>query len=86
MIYQEDRITLGKIVFDDMNQKKKLWASLGQTVSRSPIVFLSHLFVISLIAFGCIWTTYIWKKCDKSIVCVGNLCSTAEDILHSPRK
>ena len=41
MTDQEDNINLGKIVFDDNNQERKSWACLGQTCSRSLIVFLS---------------------------------------------
>ena len=51
MTDQEDNINLGKIVFDDNNQERKSWACLGQTCSRSMIVFLSQLFVILLIIF-----------------------------------
>ena len=53
MTYQEDNINLGKIVLDDNKQERKSWACLGQTCSRSLIVFLSRLFVILLIIFGC---------------------------------
>ena len=53
MTDQEDNINLGKIVFDDNNQERKSWACLGQTCSRSLIVFLSQLFVILVIIFGC---------------------------------
>ena len=55
MTDQEDNINLGENVFDDNNQERKSWASLGQTCSRSLIVFLSQLFVIflsSLVDFG----------------------------------
>ena len=55
MTDQEDNIILGKIVFDDNNQKRKSWACLGQTCSRSLIVFLSQRFFICwsyLVAFG----------------------------------
>ena len=55
MTDQEDNIDLGKIVFDDNNQERKSWACLGKTCSRSPIVFLSKLFVNLLIIFGCFW-------------------------------
>ena len=51
----EDKINLDKIVFDDNNQERKSCSCLGQTCSRSLIVFLSQLFVIlliSLVAFG----------------------------------
>ena len=53
MTDQEDNINLVKIVFDDNNQERKSWACLGQTCSRSLIVFLSQLFVVLLIIFGC---------------------------------
>ena len=57
MTDQEDNINLGKNVFDDNNQERKSWACLGQTCTRSLIVFLSQFFVILLIkasldAFG----------------------------------
>ena len=42
----EDKVFLDKIVFDDNNQERKSWSFLGQTCSRSMIVFLSQLFVI----------------------------------------
>ena len=51
----EDKANLDKIVFDDNNQEKKSWSSLGQTCSRSLFVFLSQLIVIlssTLDAFG----------------------------------
>ena len=55
MTDQEDNTNLGEIVFDDNNQERKSWACLGQTSSRSLIVFLSQLSVIflrSLVALG----------------------------------
>ena len=76
---------LGKIVFDDNNQERKSWACLGQTCSRSLIVFLSQLFVIALIIFGCFWRIHLSKTCDESTVWVGILCSAAGYILTSPR-
>ena len=85
MTDQEDNIILGKIVFDDNNQEKKSWACLGQTCSRSLIVFRSHLLVILLIIFGCFWRTDISKTCDESTVWVGTLCSAAGYTLPSPR-
>ena len=45
MTDQEDNINLGKSVFDDNNQERKSSSCLGQTCSRSQIVFLSQLFV-----------------------------------------
>ena len=52
MTDHEDKIILGKIVFDDNNQERKSWACLGQTCSRLLIVFLSQLFVNLLFIFG----------------------------------
>ena len=46
MIDQEDNIILGKILFDDNNQERKAWACLGQTCSRSLIVFLSNITIL----------------------------------------
>ena len=74
MVDQEDNINLGKIVFDDNNQERKSWACLGQTCSRSLIVFLSQPFVILLIIFGCFWRIHLSKTCDESTVWVGILC------------
>ena len=45
MTEQEEIINLGKIVFVDNNQERKSWSCLGQTCSRSLIVFLFQLFV-----------------------------------------
>ena len=81
----EDNINLGKIVFDDSNQERKSWACLGQTCSRSLIVFLYQLFVILLIIFGWFWKSHFSKTCDESTVWVGVLCSAAGYILPSPR-
>ena len=68
MTDQEDNIILGKIVFDDNNQERKSWACLGQTCSRSLIVFLSQLFVILLIIFGCFWRIHLSETFDESTV------------------
>ena len=85
MTDQDDNISPGKIVFDDNNQEKKSWALLGQTCSRSLIVFLSQLFVILMISFGCFCIIHFSKTCDGSTVWVGFLCSAAGYILVSPR-
>ena len=84
MADQEDNNNLGKIVFDDNNQERKSWACLGQTCSRSLIVFLSQPFYL-LIIFGCFWRIDLSKTCDESTVCVGSLRSAAGYILPSPR-
>ena len=81
MTDQEDNTNLGKSVFDDNNQERKSWDCLGQTCSRSLIVFLSQLFVILLIIFGCFWRIHLSKTCDESTVWVGILCSAAGYIL-----
>ena len=85
MTDQEDNINLGKTAFDDNNQERKCWACLGQTCSRSLIVFLSQIFVILLIIFGCLWRIQLSKICEESTVWVGILCSAAGYILPSPR-
>ena len=85
MTDQEDSIFLGKKVFDDYNRERKSWACLQQTCSRRLIVFLSQLFVILLIIFGCFWRTHLSKICDGSTVWVRKLCSAAGYILFSPR-
>ena len=84
MIDQKDNINLGKLVFDDNNQERKPWACLGQTCSRSLIVFLSQLFVSLLFIFDCFWRNHLSKFCHKSIVWVGRLCSAAGCIFPSP--
>ena len=85
MTDQEGNIILGKIFFDDNNQERKSWACLGQTCSRSLIVFLSHLFVILLIIFVCFWRINFSKLSAESIVWVGFLCSAAGYFLPSPK-
>ena len=44
-----------KLFLTTYNQERKSWACLGQTCSRSLIVFLSQFFIIVLIIFGCFW-------------------------------
>ena len=84
MTDQEDNINPGEIVFDDNNQERKPWACFGQTCSRSLIVFLSQLFLILLIIFGCFWKIHLLKICDESTVWVGTSCSAAGYISPSP--
>ena len=71
MFGQEDNTNLGKHVFHDSNQQRKLWAWLGQSCSRFKVVFLSQLFVILLIMFGCFWKIRFSKTCDESLVWMG---------------
>ena len=80
----QEEFNLGKKVFDDNNQERISWACLGQICSTSLIVFLSQLFVILLIIFGCLWRIHFSKICDESTVWVGILCSAAGYILPSP--
>ena len=85
MTDQEDNPNQDKIVFDDNDQERKSWDCLGQTCSRSLIVFLSQLFVLLLIIFGCFWRIHLSKTCDESTVWVGNLYTAAGYISSSPR-
>ena len=84
MADQEDNLNLGKVVFDDNNQERKSWSCLGQTCSRSLIVFLSQLFVILLIIFGCFRRIHRSKTCGESTVWIGILCNAVGYILPSP--
>ena len=79
----EDNINLGKNVFDDNNQERNSWACLGQTFSRSLIVFLSHFFVILLIISGCLSRIHLSKTCNESTFWVGKLCSAAGGRIQS---
>ena len=72
-----DSINLDKIVFDDENVERRWWSCLGQTCSRSLIVFLYQFFVILLIVCGCFWRIHLTKICDESTVRAGILCSAA---------
>ena len=58
MTEQEDNIILGKIVSDENDQEKKTWACLGQTCSRSLIVFLSQFFYD--------FVDYLWLLLEKN--------------------
>ena len=79
MTDQEDKISLGKIVFDDNSQERKSWACLGQTCSRSLIVFLSQLFVrSSLDAFG----EFTSQKLVTNQLLGLEFCAVRQDIFH----
>ena len=80
MTGQEDNLNLGKIVFDD-TQKRKSWACLGQTCSRSLIVFLSQLFVILLIIFCCFWRIHLSKTCDNQLSGLES-CAVRQDTFY----
>ena len=81
MTDQEDNFILCKIVFGDNNQKRNSWACLGQTCSRSLIVFLSQLVVILLINFGCFWGIHLSKTCDESIFWL-KFCAVRQDTFY----
>ena len=78
-----DNINLDKNAFDDRNVERRSWFCLGQTCSRSLIVFLSQCFVILLIIWGCFWRIRLAKTCDESTVWLGILCGAAGYILPS---
>ena len=80
-----DKINLDKNVFDDQNVERRSRSCLGQTCSRSLIVFLSQFFVKLLIVCGCFWRMHLAKTFDESTVWVGILCSAAGYILPSPK-
>ena len=82
MTDHEDEIILGKLVFDDKNQEWKSWACLGQTCSRSSIVFLSQFFVVLLIIFGCFRRNHLSEICNESIAQEGFLFGTTSYIYH----
>ena len=79
MTDQDYSFNLNRIVSDDNNQEKKSWACLGQTCSRSLIVFLSELFAIMLKVFGCFWTPHLSKTCDESSL---QVCVVQLDTFH----
>ena len=85
MTGQEDDINLGKVVFDNNNQEGISSACLGQTSSRSLIVFCPNFLSFLLTIFGCFWRIHLSKTCDESTVWVGILRSEAGYILPSPR-
>ena len=92
MTDQEDKFNLGKIVFDDNNQERKSWAYLGQTCSRSLIVFLSQLFVILLrwtkslnLVDSLVMEIFIWTLCfvtPKYLDCMRYLMMLLEQCGH----
>ena len=81
MTDQKNITNLGKNVFDNNNQARKSRACLGQTCSRSLIVFLSQLFVILLIIFGCFWRIHLSKTCDESTVEL-KFCALRQDTFY----
>ena len=85
MLDHTDNINLDKIVFDDPNVERRSWSCLGQTCSRSLIVFLSQFFVILLNICGCSWRIHLAKTCDESTVWVGIVCGATGYILPSPK-
>ena len=78
MTDQVDKIILGKIVFDDNNQERKSWACLGQTCSRSLIVFRSQLFVILVIIQVAVGE-FIFQKLVKNPLFGWEVCVVQQD-------
>ena len=78
MTDQEDNINLSRIVFDGNNQERKSWACLGQTCSRSLIVFLSQLFVILLIIICCFWKIHLSKLVTNQLFGL-EFCAVRQD-------
>ena len=77
----EDKINLDKIVFDDNNQERKSRFCLGQTCSRSIIVFLSQFFVILLIilvAFG----EFVFQNIVTNPLFGWKFCVVKQDTSH----
>ena len=79
---QENKINLGEVVFDDNNQEKKSWACSGQTCSRYLIVFLSQIFVILLIIFGC-FGEIIFQKHVKNPLFGWKFCVVQQDTFYT---
>ena len=77
----EDNINLGKIVSDDNNKERKSWACLGQTCSRSLIVFLSQVSVFLLIIFGCFWRIYLSKLVNNQLFGL-DFCVVRQDTFY----
>ena len=84
MTDKEYNISLGKIVFDDNNQERKSCACSGKTCSMSLIVFLSQLFVILLIIFGCFWRIRIQKLVTNPLF-VSEFCVVPQDTFCPPQ-
>ena len=80
-----NNINLDKIVSDDQKVGRGSWSCLGQTCSRSVVVFLSQFYEILLIICVCFWRIHLAKTCDESTIWVGTLCSAAGYILPSPK-
>ena len=78
MTDQEDNISLGEIFFDDNSQERKSWACLGQTCSRSLIVFLSQLFVNLLMSFR----EFTFQKLVKNQLFGLEFCAVRQDTFY----
>ena len=85
MFNPADQINLDKIVFDENNSERRSWSCIGHFCSRSLLVFLSQIFVISLVILGSFWRIHLSKSCDESTVWVEILCSAAGFIVPTPR-
>ena len=64
----ETNLNLEKVVFDGNNSERNSWTCVGQTCSRSLIVFLSQFFIILLIILGSFWRIHLATSCEESTV------------------
>ena len=78
-----ERITqmTDKIIFEDNNEERKSWACLGQTCSRSLIVFLSQLSVILLTIFEC-FGEFIFQKLVTNPLFGWDFCVVQRDTFY----
>ena len=83
MTDQEDNINLGELVFEVNNQERKSWTCLGQTCSRSLIMFLYQLFVISLIIFGLVaFGEFTFQKFVTNQLFALEFCAVRQDTFY----
>ena len=85
MTNQENKTILGKILIVDTNQEGKSWSCLGESCSRSLIVFLSQLFDTSLIVFGCFPRIHLSKIGIKKMF-KWDVCAVQQDTFYPHQK
>ena len=81
----ETNLNLERSDFDGNNSEQKSWTCVGQSCSRSLIVFLSQFFTILLIILSSFWRIQLATSCEETTVWVGILCSAAGNIVPTPR-
>ena len=80
----ETNLNLEKNVFDGNNSERKSWRCVGQTCSRSIIVFLSQFFIILLIVLGSFWE-FIRQQVVKNLQCGLEFCVAQQELLFQRR-